>query len=120
TNRFTDTYFTNGHAVIQPVQRIAVQPDILFLVQDLGLNRGFPVSFSRSGTATWQNNDLINGYSTLAGPGVIQPQVRIFFSELLPYFINQSPDFLDEMGGSKSFVWGSFDGTTNAPITFPS
>jgi len=119
TNLFTDTVITNNKALIQPVQRVSVVPDILFLVQDLGLVQGTPVAFRRSGAAGWLNNDLINGQSTLGGPGVIQPQARIFFSDLLPFFFNSDPGTLDDEFQSGSFVWGSFDGSTNTPVVFP-
>jgi len=119
TNKFTDTVFTNGRPVIQPVQRVSVQPDILFLVQDLGLAQGTPIASRRSGTAGWANNDLLNGQSTLGGPGVIQPQSRIFFSDVLPFFFNSDPGTLDDQFLSGSFVWGSFDGSTNTPVVFP-
>jgi len=119
TNLYTDTVFTNGRPVIQPLQRASLAPDFLFLVQDLGLIQEVPVTFLRSGTGGWQNNDAINGVSNLGGPGVIQPQVQIFFSDLLPFFLNSDPGFLDEQTGSGSFVWSSFDGTTNPPAIYP-
>ena len=28
--------------------------------------------------------------------------------------------FLDETTATRSFIWGSFDGSTNAPIIYPS
>jgi len=30
------------------------------------------------------------------------------------------PSFIDELSATPDFVWGSFDGTTNAPIVYPS
>src|SRR5439155_1840600 len=113
TNLFTDTVITNGRVVIQPLQRVSNQPDILFLVQDLGLNLGVPVAFARSTTAGWQNNDLINGFSNLGGPGVITPQVQVFFSDVLPFFLNGNPFSLDDITAASSFIWASFDGSTN-------
>jgi hypothetical protein len=83
---------------------------------------GVPVTLRRSSTANWQNNDLINGFSTLGGPGVIPPQVQIFFSDMLPYFLNTdigNPDSLQDIFASGSFLWSSFDGTTNPPVIFP-
>src|SRR5260221_4882052 len=116
TNKYTDTVISNSTPIIQPVQRASVQPDILFLVQDLGLVRGVPVSFRRTDTTGWQNNDPINGFSNLGGPGVITPQVQMLYSDLLPYFLNFQPFSLDEISAASSFIWGSFYGTTNAPI----
>ena len=118
TNQYTDTIITNGHAIIQAVTRPVIAPDMLFAVNDLGLAQNIPVTFVRSGTAGWQNNDAINGVTTMGGPGVIQPQVTFTFSDLLPFVENFSPSSLQDSAGSGSFVWGSFDGTTNAPIIF--
>ena len=95
------------------------EPDILFLVQDLGLVQGTPVIARRSDTTLWANNNLINGQSSFSGPGVIQPQVQIFYSALLPFFFNSDPGTLDDEFQFGSFVWGSFDGSTNAPVIFP-
>ena len=121
TNRYTDTAITNGRPVIQALQRVSIQPDFLFVVQDLGLGvGGIPFTAARTGTANWQNNDLINGFSNLGGPGVITPQVTVTFSDVLPYFLNSvSPELLDDQTAFGSFIWASFDGTTNAPVIYP-
>jgi hypothetical protein len=73
----------------------------------------------RTDTTRWQNNDAINGFSNLGGPGVIQPQVQVTFTDVLPYFRNSQPEFLDDLSAGGSFIWGSFDGTTNAPAVYP-
>jgi len=88
-------------------------------VQDLGLIFEVPVTFRRTDTSGWQNNDAINGFSNLAGPGVIQPTAVFLFTDRLPYFLNGNPDFLDDSSGFSSFIWASFDGTTNAPVIYP-
>lgn len=123
TNRFTDTSISNSRPVIQPVQRAILQPDIVFTAERLGLVQNLvPVLTRRTGTAGWQNNDAINGQDVEVdgGPGVITPPIQISFSSELPYFSNQTPFFLDEATAFRSFVWGSFDGSTNAPIIYPS
>lgn len=119
TNQYTDTVITNSRPLIQPVERALNQPDILFLARDLGLNQGLaPNLVARTTTAGWINNDPINGNSLQGGPGVIPPRVDITFTDILPFFFNTTPPpFLGESFGS--IFWGSFDGTTNAPIIFP-
>jgi len=121
TNIWTDTYISNGVARSQTVQRAVLNPDILFLVEDLGINDdGSPVLFRRSDTAGWNNNDAINGSSTLAGPGVIDGPVFFRFSPIGSYYVNQDPFFADEYSFlAAGVVWGSFDGTTNPPVVFP-
>ena len=123
TNKFTDTFITNGRPVIQAVQRAPSQPDILFLVQDLGLTAGgTPQLTARTTTASWQNNDAINGASFLGGPGVIAPpvggSVGIFFSDVLPFYRNFDPINLEDRLAGSGF-WGSFDGSTNEPVIYP-
>lgn len=120
TNRYMDTTISNSRPVIQPVERIITQPDILFLASDLGLTAGFaPNLIRRTSTASWINNDAINGNALQGGPGVIPPRVEIYFTDILPFFVNSAPGFFlgEPFGGS--ILWGSFDGTTNAPIIYP-
>ncbi len=128
TNRFVDQVITNRTLVLQPVERIITQPDILFVAEDLGLaNDNYtPIHNRRTDTSGWQNNDLINGQAINGGPGQIVPggatngTIRISFSDQLPYVVNQFPVFMDESQtvGYGGF-WGSFDGTTNAPVVYP-
>lgn len=120
TNTYTDKYVTNSTVKTQSVQRVLIQPDILFQAEDLGPTAGgFQALFARTDTAGWVNNDALNGQATLDGPGVIQPQVVLTYSKLGPYFVNQDPIFLDEFTGITGFIWGAFDGTTNEPVVFP-
>ena len=118
TNLFTDTSISNGLPVLQPVQRVITQPDILFLAGDLGVSTDpLPILTSRTGTGNWENNDAINGSLTQSGPGVIRPQVRISFSDQLPFFIDIAPSQFGFLFGN--IFWGSFDGSDNPPIIFP-
>ncbi|HMJ88869.1 MAG TPA: hypothetical protein VK530_03590 [Candidatus Acidoferrum sp.] len=128
TNAYTDvTVTTNRTLVVQALQRAINGPDFLFLSEDLGLVQNLvPALLRRTGTAGWINNDAINGADETAlsaGPGVIAPPVQISFSKLLPYFLNFTSAFLDDFPGEGdaafSGVWGSFDGSTNAPIIYP-
>ncbi len=129
TNQYQDTYISNNVAYTQTTQRILTQPDILFTAEDLGLDAGGnPIIMRRTfaGAPVWINNSAINGQAALAGPGVINGQIVLSFSKLGPYIFNAGPFedgqvFLDEFNSFGSgFIWGSFDGTTNAPIVYPS
>jgi len=104
------------------VQRVIRQPDILFVAADNGTAGGLiPITAARTGTTGWLNNDAINGVTGQGGPGVITPQVQIIFSDQLPYFLNSTPPpFLTFNPSFQSIIWASFDGTTNAPILYPS
>ena len=131
---YTDTILTNGAHVSQSLLRIINTPDILFTAADLYGNSDTANTFlrlSRSDpTTTWTNNAAINQVPNTApqstpnaGPGIIPPGVVIAFNNAGPmiwdgYF---GPfQFLDEANpASQSPIWGSFDGTTNAPVIYP-
>ncbi len=126
TSRYTDTVITNSRAVRQSLQRGLTQPDLLFTAEDNGLIVNLvPWLWARTVTDIWQNNDALNGRDlatgdAFGGPGVITPQIIIRFSDQLPYWLNNSPDFLT--GGDDlpaSAVWGSFDENTEVPVIYP-
>lgn len=124
---FTDVVVsTNQTLVVQPVTRLIVQPDIVFSVGDIGLFAGIdPLIYTRTTTAGWINNDALNGIDPVGndvGPGVIPPQVQITFNSIFPAFYNSNgglSDFPTEETGFSFGVWGSFDGSTNAPVIYP-
>jgi hypothetical protein len=131
TNSYVDVFITNGVLLQQPVERVLTRPDILFIADDIGLNAGgVPVILSRS--LGFDNNRDLNSSSAQggqqAGPGVILPGSEVTFNKLGPYKFNDDfPPFLSgsdltEFGsGTFAFgaLWGHFDGSTNAPILFP-
>lgn len=129
TNQYTDvTVSSNLTLVVQSVQRGITAPDFIFVAEDLGLaNNLVPVGTRRTDTTGWIDNDALNGVDETAlshGPGVIAPSVRISFSDQFPYFENLgSSAFLDDFPGEgdsfTSGFWGSFDGSTNAPVIYP-
>lgn len=116
---YTDTVITNFQAVQQYVRRSITDPDILFVAEDLGVTTGglgTPIIYAR--TAGFVSNDAINGQTTKAGPGVIQGPLQLSFTYLIPGYLNDD-SFLDETTASRTSIWGSYDGTTNAPIVYP-
>ncbi len=122
TNTYQDNYFdsTNGGWMTQSTERVLTQPDIMFTAEDLGLDDGgSPIGIRRTETTTWANNSALNGQAALAGPGVILPTVVIAFSKVGAFIYNSEESNLDEKFGTAGFVWGSFDGTTNAPVIYP-
>jgi hypothetical protein len=125
TNAFVDTYYTNGRARQQTLQRVITWPDILFRARDLGVdirNVPFPPGGSAysffprltavSDTSRWINHDDINGLTTMAGPGVIPPGATIDFGTVGRYL-----DLGNPLPGSM-YQWASFDGSTNEPVAF--
>lgn len=122
TNNFKDTYITNSHSIRQVVGRAINQPDFVFSAADM--NRGLAL---RTDTGNWVNyagtNTISGGEATITGgPGIILPPMVFTFNKVGPYVINQysgSSFLMDEASGSPGFVWGAFDGSTNAPYIFP-
>jgi hypothetical protein len=63
------------------------------------------------------NESAQNGNPAEVGPGIIQPRIQIVFNKLgLQY-----GSFEDEQSAfdEGAYYWGSFDNTTNAPVTYP-
>jgi hypothetical protein len=120
TNFFTDTVITNGIKIKRTVRLRATAPDILFVAEDLGLDSdGYPISSIRSPIDNWQNNSALNRAGGGSGPGNIIGPVTLRFSNIGPYLINETPSFLTEASSFRGFAWGTFDGSTNAPVVYP-
>jgi hypothetical protein len=125
TNVFVDAYYTNSQRREQLLQRIITRPDILFRARDLGghfyygpyepgkFSYSFvPRLFAQSDTSRWIDHDDINGLTTMGGPGVIPPGATIDFGTTGRYAGLGNPIL------AAPYHWGSFDGSTNAPVTF--
>lgn len=123
-NTYSDLYVTNNHVIKQSLRTVLVQPDIIFGARDM-FNFIPPQPMERTVATDWQNNGALNGQVVLAGPGVCTTPQFINFNKIGPFLLNISVDnnrsFLTEETAFSdfSFVWGSFDGTTNAPVVYP-
>ncbi len=115
TNRWTDIYYDLDGPAYQNLERVTTQPDILFSGRDLGVQ----VGWTRTGTTNWSNNAELNWNAGGGGPGVIQPPIAITFNTIGPFYVNYSPQFLDEPSAVPVSGWGSYDGSTNAPFVYP-
>ena len=114
---FTDHYLTNGVLHHQQLARIISKPDFLFSAEDVPSTAPTtPPPFTRSGTTNWLNHAAANGNTNGAGPGVIQPQVKIVFNKTGSTFFTYGD--IQRVDAQWAF-YGSFDGTTNAPIVYP-
>jgi hypothetical protein len=118
---YTDTVIINGRPFKQTVARTIQAPDIVFVSEDLGVDpvSGVPNLIRRTDTTSWANNNLANGIANQGGPGVIAPSVSIRFSDNPPYFLKGNPFDTGGTAFDVPVVWGSFDGSTNAPIVYP-
>ncbi|EEF62035.1 hypothetical protein [Pedosphaera parvula] len=108
TNRFTDTFLSNGIFVQQSLERVITKPDILFTADSAGF--GF---VSRTGTTNWLNN----GTPGQHGPGVIQPPIVVNFNRIGPTLQNNGTYPVPYT--PEESTWGTFDESTNAPISYP-
>jgi hypothetical protein len=122
TNIYSSVFVTNFQPVAQTFQRVVIAPDFIFSASDqvAGPSGDIYVSeFSRTLPAFVADP----GYVGLAGPGVINAggavgsSITIAFDKSLPVYLNtvltRGTNNLD------SFLYGSFDGTTNTPIVYP-
>ena len=126
TNTYTLTMITNNTAYQQTVQRVIVNPDFLITAQDLSEGNpgnnliGHPLAARSLG---YDTNNINPG---LAGPGVLTPGNVFTFNKVGPAYINGIISFLgftntaySEATHVQTLIWGSFDGTTNAPVVYP-
>jgi hypothetical protein len=120
----------NGQPIKQSVQRSVEAPDIVFDADDVlggdGADAFVQASFA---ILDWDNNNDINGSQTTpnGGPGVIPPSLGVTPSLVItlntvgPMFFNVWPNLLGEIENAGTFlIWGSFDGSTNPPVVYPS
>jgi hypothetical protein len=122
TNQYTMVVMKNGKASTVQFQRVVTRPDILFMGENLtagGNDTTFTISeFSRT-TPNFINSRVAAG---LAGPGIIDPttstNLTVILNTVGPLYANSSPNFLNGPN-ARSFIWGSFDGSTNPPIVYP-
>jgi hypothetical protein len=120
TNEYTLNTISNSTLIPQFVRRTATGPDILFTATDMA---GGPATLNAFfTTASLVPFDLGHVLPGLAGPGTIGAagSQTITFNKVGPAYYNYSPANMDEAGQSIVLIWGSFDGTTNAPVVYPS
>ena len=128
TNTFSMVSIVNNTTVTQVYRRTITQPDILIRATD---QNGDPGDEQLGGNSYYRT---IPGYAagpgvtlpvqlgsgSLAGPGTISGQVVITLNKGTPVWINISPYFLSQADVYYvNYIWGSFDGRTNAPVIYP-
>jgi hypothetical protein len=123
TNRYTLTTITNSMAVRQTFERVVTRPDFLFSAEErmqpdqAWLSRGFRTEPTRGNGYVVAN---ILTPDDVDGPGTREPFIEITFNKVGPLLINTGPASISEANAITNFVWGSYDGSTNAPIIYPS
>ena len=127
TNYHTIVSITNSTRTVDRFQRILNQPDIVFFAQDLIFpGTGAPIVPSVLRTTPRYNFTVANA-TGLAGPGTIEPPnvagapLSLTFNKGVPATLNSyQGTILDEGTAFSTYLWGSYDGTTNAPVVYPS
>lgn len=124
--RYSDTYSTNGVSGptrSQNVERLMTRPDITFAAVDRGSAGGsaFPwLLFAGNGLV---DLSALNSRFDTAGPGIQDPGAAVLSIQLnrigMQEVNSNVSDNLTEEEGLTVFVWGSYDGSTNAPIVYP-
>jgi hypothetical protein len=118
TNNYSVVAFTNSVSTLQHFQRIVTRPDIVIAAADL-LN-----DIPNVPTVDHINSSPIftNLPSPItpapAGPGVIEGPYTLTFNKAGPVHLNTGPFLTDEESSILYFIWGSFDGSTNAPTIY--
>ncbi|SPE54972.1 putative Ig family protein [Verrucomicrobia bacterium] len=122
TNYYILNSITNNAIVPQVAQRVVTVPDFLLEAADLAGGPGTPpISSADARSINFNANFRLPG---LAGPGTIEPPTLFTYNKVGPNFVNytilnNTNAFLTQLDFTPVFIWGSFDGTTNAPIVYP-
>lgn len=129
TNTYTENVIVNNRTVSQGVRRVIQVPDVLFDAADLqGGDANNVIVTDSMVISAWQNNDAINGIAGQFGPGNPVPSVGtapgfiLTFNSVGPIWGNQWPNVLsqaDAIQPNQFLLWGSYDGSTNAPVVYP-
>lgn len=108
-----------GVAINTVTSRQIIQPDILFTAADVGTftDLSQPYVYGVTGTTFTQVQNP--GGSTLiaAGPGILEPGVTVALNKVGPWLYNVRDT--SEAQGTRGWVWGSFNGSTNVPVIYP-
>jgi len=112
---YPEVVSSNGVVIRQVVSRILARPDILISARDLGVGTYVPVIGGLVQPGFVNTGAALDGAAE--GPGNIEPQSGYTFSKVGVYSLNRGNT--DEQDGQPGNIWGSFDGSTNAPVLYP-
>lgn len=132
TNSYTMVAEPNSDYITQPFVRVVTAPEILLTADDL-INDGSPtIKWTGPGDGTvtrtvpnWDESQL--EADGPAGPGVINPQSVLEYNNTGSAFYNglgyydefNLPGIYDQTSQVQAVAWGSFDGSTNEPVVYP-
>jgi hypothetical protein len=114
-------YNTNGSLISLPFIRTVTAPDIVFTAADLTFPGPDPyqVTVERSSGFITYGAAVSTGVDTIT-PSVITPEMVVTLNNSGQVTYNESEGFDDQASSYElGYIWGSFNGSTNAPIAFP-
>ena len=130
TNTYSMIMQTNGLRVTQTFQRIAVQPDILMTAFDDIAGNVFDGTVIRD--INFNTGAVPPAVAGLApsGPGTIDGSVYFAFNKVgtawwngpiadINAFLTGVAGQGNQVTGIPALMWASYDGSTNAPIVYP-
>ncbi len=130
TNYYSMTVISNNQPVLENYERVVTAPDILIQAQDLVVPNPPAKPYGPAYTVSTPNFDQSAIFTQLAGPGAIIPGTTIVFNEgLNNLFVNGSLNalglptnnfVLGQDQQSQVNAFGSYDGSTNYPVVYPS
>ena len=118
TNVYSQILITNSQLSKAWFRRIVTKPDFLITAADM-------LGLVAARTSTPGNFIDVNKNPGISGPGNIEPNMVLTFNKVGPLLINNyGTNFvhggMNEFNATTNFIWGSFDGSTNAPVVYPS
>jgi len=118
TNIYSQVSVTNGLPFTNWFQRVVTKPDYLYSAADLLWTMALR-------TTTAGNFNFANENPGVSGPGNIEPNMQIVFNKVGPllqnfYGTNFILSGLSESVATTNFIWGTYDGSTNDPVVYPS
>lgn len=118
TNEYNLVILTNNSLQVQRTRRVVTTPDIVISAEDLGtivVQSSIAPAIARRTISFSASNNI----APLNGPGTMENPIAITFNKVGPFYYNYSAGSLDEATQLPELIWGSFDGSTNAPVIYP-
>lgn len=118
TNEYNLVILTNNSLQVQRARRVVTSPDFVIDAQDLGVVVTPPVisPWFAFRTVPFASSNNLAG---LNGPGIMRNNINFTYNKVGAFYYNFSPGSLDEANQQPFLIWGSFDGSTNAPVVYP-
>ena len=114
---------TNSQLVRQTISRPVNGPDFLITADDLAAGPAAPPGAGSVARGIIFATNSLFAYPGLAGPGTIEQGTTFTYNKVGPIYANFSGAVYfwryAESAQQLMFLWGSYDGSTNAPIVYP-